>query len=214
MARKRVILLATSCKNGGLCPSGIDLDNHSQWIRIVADDGHAGPVQGIDIDFAQPLDIIEFEGKPCPMLKQKENWAILNNSCHKIYRIEPKLLTKIYQEYGYHGFWNNYGAYLTPEEMDRLDAPSETIMEVNDLYVYYNDYGKVKADFNWSNALYRISNISVTDTDFYGNNGACWRFPQAYLVISIPKECDWPDRNSPERRAYKFISKIFPIESN
>ena len=39
--RKRVLLLAVSCKNGGLCPGGIDLDNPSKCIRIVKDDGRA-----------------------------------------------------------------------------------------------------------------------------------------------------------------------------
>ena len=50
--KKRVFLLAVSCKNGGLCPGGIDLDNPKEWIRIVRDDGQAGAVQGHEIDFA------------------------------------------------------------------------------------------------------------------------------------------------------------------
>ena len=60
---KDVFLLAVSCKNGGLCPGGIDLDNPKEWIRIVRDDGQAGAVQGHEIDFAQPLDVIEFNGR-------------------------------------------------------------------------------------------------------------------------------------------------------
>ena len=55
--KKRVLLLAVSCKKGGLCPGGLDLDDPSKWIRIVRDDGQAGAVQGCDIDFAQPLDL-------------------------------------------------------------------------------------------------------------------------------------------------------------
>ena len=43
--KKRVLLLAVSCKKGGLCPGGIDLDNPSKWIRIVRDDFVAGSVQ-------------------------------------------------------------------------------------------------------------------------------------------------------------------------
>ena len=56
--KKRVLLLAVSCKTGGLCPGGLDLDDPRKWIRIVKDDGRAGAVQGRDIDFAEPLDII------------------------------------------------------------------------------------------------------------------------------------------------------------
>ena len=77
--KKRVLLLAVSCKTGGLCPGGIDLNNPNKWIRIVKDDGHSGAVQGHDIDFAQPLDVIEFNGRPMPQGKQRENWVIDNN---------------------------------------------------------------------------------------------------------------------------------------
>jgi hypothetical protein len=82
--KKRVLLLAVSCKTGGLCPGGLDLDDPSKWIRIVRDDGHAGAVQGYEIDFAQALDIIEFDGRPMPQGKQRENWVIDNKSCRKI----------------------------------------------------------------------------------------------------------------------------------
>lgn len=78
--KKRVLLLAVSCKKGGLCPGGLDLDDPSKWIRIVRDDGQAGAVQGCDIDFAQPLDVITFDGRPMPQGKQLENWVVDNNS--------------------------------------------------------------------------------------------------------------------------------------
>ena len=42
---KKVLLLAVSCKTGGLCPGGLDMEDPSKWIRIVRDDGHAGAVQ-------------------------------------------------------------------------------------------------------------------------------------------------------------------------
>ncbi|WP_254527232.1 MULTISPECIES: hypothetical protein [unclassified Sphingobacterium] len=88
--KKKVLLLAVSCKTGGLCPGGLDLDNPSQWIRIVKDDGRAGAVQGHEIDFAKPLDIIEFDGRPMPQGKQQENWVIDNNSAEKL-EIELKM---------------------------------------------------------------------------------------------------------------------------
>lgn len=40
-------------------------------------------MQGHEIDFAKPLDIIEFDGRPMPQGKQQENWVIDNNSCRK-----------------------------------------------------------------------------------------------------------------------------------
>ena len=36
------------------------------------DDGHSGAVQGHDIDFAQPLDVIEFNGRPMPQGKSEK----------------------------------------------------------------------------------------------------------------------------------------------
>ena len=110
--RKKVLLLAVSCKTGGLCPGGLDLDNPSQWIRIVKDDGRAGAVQGHEIDFAKPLDIIEFDGRPMPQGKQQENWVIDNNSCRKVESRTEDVLEWAYQQYGYKGFWRNYKSFL------------------------------------------------------------------------------------------------------
>jgi len=45
--RKRVLLMAVSCKTGGLCPGGLDLDEPLKWIRIVKNDGQAGAVQDL-----------------------------------------------------------------------------------------------------------------------------------------------------------------------
>lgn len=102
--RKRVLLLAVSCKTGGLCPGGLDLDEPSKWIRIVKDDGHAGAIQGREIDFAKPLDIIEFDGRPMPQGKQLENWVIDNNSCRKTGNRTEEVLDWVYQQYAYKGF--------------------------------------------------------------------------------------------------------------
>jgi hypothetical protein len=65
-------------------PWRFDLDDPTKWIRIVRDDGQAGAVQGREIDFAKPLDIIEFDGRHMPQGKQQENWVIDNNSCRKV----------------------------------------------------------------------------------------------------------------------------------
>lgn len=115
---KRVFLLAVSCKNGGLCPGGIDLDNPKEWIRIVRDDGRAGAVQGYEIDFAKPLDVIEFDGRPMPQGKQKENWVIDNHSCRKVGTESIRRVIQAFKEYGYHGFWNNGYSYLREDELE------------------------------------------------------------------------------------------------
>lgn len=208
MEKKKVLLLAVSCKKGGLCPGGLDLDDPRKWIRIVADDGRAGAVQGCEIDFANPLDVIEFEGRPMPQGKQQENWVIDNNSCKKIRSEEDSILDWAYQKYSYHGFWKNYGAYLTEEEFDNVDEPSESIMKVSNVKIYNNAYVKSKIDFDWAEASRRIYGISMTDQDFYDKikDGEEVNVEKAYIIIAIPKAAEFAGR------AYKFVSRIFPIE--
>lgn len=211
--KKRVLLLAVSCKHGGLCPGGIDLDNPQNWIRIVKDDGNAGAVQGHEIAFAKPLDVIEFDGRPMPQGKQIENWVIDNHSCVKKESRSKDELNQIYQDYGYHGFWGNYKAYLNEEEFNNVNSPSESILRVSNVDIYTNDWGAAKIDFDWSNARYRLKWISMTDQDFYDriNDGETVHIDNAYIVISIPKDLDYVNPGTGEKQAYKFVSRIFEI---
>ncbi len=212
--KKRVLLLAVSCKECGLCPGGIDLDNPENWIRIVKDDGCSGSVQGVDIDFARPLDIIEFDGRPMPQGKQRENWVIDNRSCRNLGRMrlndrnssDKEILDYVYEKYSYHGFWENYKAFLNKAEFEGINLPSESIMRVSNVHIYAVDNGdsiKSKIDFDWSGARYRIKWVSMTDQDYYGKDVT---FDNAYIVISIPKETGFYVN---EQRAYKFVSRIF-----
>ena len=211
--RKQVLLLAVSCKRGGLCPGGIDLDNPSQWIRIVANDGRAGAVQGHEIDFAKPLDVIEFDGTHTPQGKQQENWVINNRSCRKIGSRSTAVLNDVYRQYGYHGYWNNYKAYLNEDEFEAVTAPSESILKVTDVRIYKNQWNGAKIDFKWSGAIYPFQGVSMTDQNYYDqidNNEVTYN--NAYIVISIPKSIDdWVNPETGEKRAYKFVSKIYPI---
>ena len=210
--RKKVLLLAVSCKTGGLCPGGLDLDDPSKWIRIVKDDGHSGAIQGREIDFAKPLDIIEFDGRPMPQGKQQENWVIDNNSC-KINGSETEaILDWAYQQYSYKGFWRNYKSFLNEQEFVAVSAPSESIIKVSDVRIYRNERGSAKIDFKWDGAQYRIKGVSMTDIDFYDRiRDGDVTFENAYIITSIPKECDWALPETGEKRAYKFVSKIFNI---
>lgn len=219
--KKRVLLLAVSCKTGGLCPGGLDLSNPQKWIRIVKDDGRAGAVQGIDIDFAEPLDVIEFDGRPMPQGKQQENWVIDNNSCVNKGKgrlnngngTDKEILDWAYNKYGYHGYWNNYKSFLNEDEFENIDEPSESIMKVSNVRIYRNDYNRAKIDFDWSGAKYRLLGVSMTDQNFYDRiDDDDVTYKEAYIVVSIPKEIDdWTDPNTGEQRAYKFVSKIFDI---
>lgn len=210
--KKKVLLLAVSCKNGGLCPGGIDMDSQSEWIRIVKNDGNAGSVQGYDIDFAKPLDIIEFDGRPMPQGKQQENWVIDNRSCRKIGSVGKDRLDRIYINYGYHGFWGNIRSFLNEEEFQAISQPSESILRVSDIRIY--KYGnKAKIDFTWSGARFPIRGISMTDQDYYDivNDGNEVHYDEAYIVVSIPKDL-WYNPSIDKKQAYKFVSKVFKIK--
>lgn len=212
--KKQVLLLAVSCKTGGLCPGGIDLSNSEKWIRIVKDDGKSGAVQGHDIDFAKPLDIIEFDGRPIPQGKQKENWVIDNCSCRKIKTARYDIIHKIYKTYEYHGFWDNDKPYLTKEEFDNVTQPSESILQVRNIRIYKNSNNKAKIEFFWSGSRYKIKDVSMTDPDVFDriNNDNELYINEAYIVVSIPKDInDWINPQTGECRAYKFVSKIFEI---
>lgn len=211
--RKRVLLLAVSCKTGGLCPGGLDLDNPNKWIRIVKDDGRAGAVQGHEIDFAKPLDIIEFDGRPMPQGKQIENWVIDNNSCRKNGSRTQEVLEWAHEQYAYRGFWGNYKSFLNEQEFSAVIAPTESIMKVSDVRIYKNNWDRAKIDFDWDGAMYRINGISMTDQDFYDRiRVGDVTFDNAYILTSIPKEIDdWTHPETGEKRAYKFVSKIYGI---
>ncbi|MBL1181542.1 MAG: hypothetical protein HND27_10610 [Bacteroidetes bacterium] len=211
--RKRVLLLAVSCKTGGLCPGGLDLDDPTKWIRIVRDDGQAGAVQGREIDFAKPLDIIEFDGRHMPQGKQQENWVIDNNSCRKVGSRTEDALQWAFQQYSYKGFWGNYRTFLNEQEFNSVNVPTESFMRVTNVRIYKNEWDKAKIDFNWDGARYRITGVSMTDQDFYDRirNGDV-TFENAYILTSIPKVIDdWVHPETGEKRAYKFVSKIYGI---
>jgi hypothetical protein len=211
--RKKVLLLAVSCKTGGLCPGGLDLDDPSKWIRIVKDDGHAGAIQGHEIDFAKALDIIEFDGRPMPQGKQQENWVIDNNSCRKIGSKTQEDLNWAYEQYSYKGFWSNYKTFLNEQEFAAVNVPTESFMKVSNVRIYKNERDKAKVDFSWSGARFPIKGVSMTDQDFYDRirQGEI-TYSNAYILTSIPKEIDdWVNPNTGEKQAYKFVSKIYEI---
>lgn len=218
--KKRVLLLAVSCKTGGLCPGGLDLDNPSEWIRIVEDDGCAGAVQGYEIDFASPLDVIEFEGRPMPEGAQKENWVIDNDSCRRLgngvdiidgISTERELLDWAFQKYNYHGFWGNYRNHLTDDELNALSVPSESIMRVSNVRIYQDDNQKAKIEFSWTGSRYPIKWVSMTDQEYYDIiKTQDVNIDDAYIVISIPKDC-WYDAHNEAYKAFKFVSKVFSL---
>ena len=117
-----------------------------------------------------------------------------------------------YQQYAYKDFWGNYRAYLNEQEFAAVSAPSESIMRVSNVRIYRNDKEKAKIDFDWAGARHTIKWVSMTDQDFYDRiKEGDVTFDNAYIITSIPKECDWVIPETGEKQAYKFVSKIYKI---
>ena len=47
----------------------------------------------------------------------------------------------------------------------------------------------------------KVSTIKIDDEEI------CYKY--AIIIISIPKDADWTHPETGERRAYKFVSKVF-----
>lgn len=93
-----------------------------------------------------------------------------------------------------------------------MTQPSESLLHVSDVRIYRNDYGKAKIDFTWSGLRYPIKGVSLTDQDFYYKiDEEEIYYENAIIVISIPKYADWTHPETGEKRAYKFVSKVFWI---
>lgn len=58
-----------------------------------------------------------------------------------------------------------------------------------------------------------MKNVSLTDQDFYDildNKEVYYKY--AIIVISIPKDADWTHPETGEKRAYKFVSKVYNMD--
>jgi hypothetical protein len=210
--------LAKSCKNGALCPGGVEITLSSDgrvtgignWIRIVADDGAAGPVQEHEIAYAKPLDVVEFDIEHRPLGKQVENWVISATAGTGATVIaqfaEPQgILPYVYENYRYKDFFGNCRAFLGQQEFAQVDH-TEVIMKAANVEIYTDDRNKTKIDFDWGNPSGRIKWVSMTDPEFYREGTT--HIDSAYLVVAIPKETGL---FVSEQRAYKFVSKVFPM---
>ena len=136
-----------------------------------------------------------------------------NNSCRKVGSRGEDVLEWAYNQYSYHGYWRNYKSYLNEEEFAAVTDPSESILKVSEVKIYKNDYNRAKIDFKWNGARYKFMGVSMTDQDFYDRiDDEDVLFDEAYIVVSIPKEIDdWVHPETGEKRAYKFVSKIFEV---
>lgn len=200
----KVLILTKSDKNGGLCVAGLDVENGS-FVRLVSND--------VDSHYAIPhwcmsnvnvLDVIEVMVIcKVPSFCQQENIKVQLQQWQKIGGISINNLQDL---------TNNSEPFIFGDECFYLEEAnaqkmpySLMMVQVPDLYLSCNKYGKTKASFHYNRMFY--SNMSITDSDYYDVEG---EIGDAILVISIPDEGHLSEYYE-EKRCYKFISKIYEI---
>ncbi len=198
----KVIILTKSDKNGELCVAGINVDNDC-FVRLVSKD--------IKTHYAIPqwcmsavnvLDVIDVSVvRTVPSFCQRENIEVRLERWKPICRVSlNSILRKVNNT---EPFIFDDNCFFLDEETAQKMPNSIMMVKVGNLNVSVNQYEKTKASFVYNNVLYE--NMSITDQEFYNIEG---QYNNAILVISIP-DIGHSSKYYPEKRCYKFVSKIF-----
>lgn len=199
----QILILAKSRKFNNFCIAGIDIDS-AKWMCLVSDNNEIdGAISSKQAPFS-PLDIIKVNIiKKTPILFQPENYLVdFSYPIKKIKTIDTEALLDIVypcikQPYTY--LFYNTNPFLLYNEIQTLDS-SLLIAIVDNIYIFRNSYGKIKANFIYNNFTY--NNISVTDPSTYKT--APIFYQKALIIISLP-------HNPCNEKYYKFVANIFPI---
>ena len=208
-----MIVLTRSSKYGDYCVAGIDMSS-GRFIRLVSDNGKThGALSYRDLIMdngcnANPLDVVHItNAQYCPGGTQKENYRIdRNEQLQYIHTITTKELSHFYRTTSQSGIFNAFEPIIQPAQARKLDHSLELVC-VNNLRVYTelrNGKNRTKADFVKDGR--KLSRFSVTDPNYYGNDGAINTISKALIVCSIADD-DW----AMEHGYYVFISAIHPI---
>ena len=208
-----MIVLTRSSKYGDYCVAGIDMSS-GRFIRLVSDNGKThGALSYRDLIMdngcnANLLDVVHItNAQYCPGRTQKENYRIdRNEQLQYIHTITTKELSQFYRATSQSGIFNAFEPIIQPTRARKLDHSLELVC-VNNLKVYTesrNGKNRTKADFVKDGR--KLSRFSVTDPDYYGNDGAINSINKALIVCSIADD-DW----AMDHGYYVFISAIYPI---
>ena len=207
---RRMVVLTMSSKYGGYCVAGLDITN-GKWIRLVSEDVEThGALKQNDVIYqngmcCSPLDVIQVPVIASrPLQYQPENVLIDSEKrWEKLGVIDLKDVFQMHPPESHPYLLGNQYPYITEEKVGALGY-SLVLVKVENFVLTHPSPMKTKANFSYRCTEYK--NISVTDPVFYTYSDS-WFTPEAVLVISLP------DSPYPENRFYKFIAKIFPLNS-
>lgn len=196
----RLVVLTKSAKrrndgaNYGNCVAGINADG--EWVRLVSD-FNGDSLSDYECRQFNCLDIIDVEVTPCPIEHHPEN-------------VKLERFVENVRKYSIHDVVRKFGldddrfcfvnTFNSLDERERQQAgKSLVLIMVQNLIIYQDDRGKIKAKFIYNGQQYK--DISVTDNQYRKP----LEFEDAYIVVSLPNE------TKGYARYYKFIAAIYPI---
>ena len=205
---RKIVVLAESSKDGGLCVAGVDY-NSGKWIRLVKKDGEPitkGIMQYADRTSVKILDCVRLYtiGSAATPI-QPEN--VYLNTAINIQRIKKISLRELLEIHNLENHRNILGSntHVIRANAERVGHSLE-LVKVNNAVLYRvpgsKGYDKLKLEFDYSDTHYY--NMSVTDPDYYyvkdGTN-----LGDAILVISLA------NNNYKDYGYFKLVAKIFRL---
>lgn len=217
---KEILILTKSCKNGGYCVAGIDLETKKS-VRLVSDDqGTQGALSKDDLRYidgeCQIFDKIKVTIiREEPLLHQSENLLVDTSKClKKLESVGIKDVLNVLENckdmFPY--IFKDTCPYLSENQVSNVNHSLE-IVRVKNLKLYIKTYNydnkekiKTKANFEYNGEQY--NEISVTDSDYYNITDYNSNINEAILIVSLPNK---PIGN--DKYYYKFIAKIIRLDN-
>lgn len=209
----KVVILAVSKKKGGWCVVGKNLDNLTQWIRLVGDkngrelyDREITIMDGTRNRLLMTQDVVDVElGEDCPLPYQPENK--LYKKIQFIKRLD--CIDEKFLDSAGIVFENNY-AYVYANEACK--SRSVILVKVSNLTIEYNEPNgenvKPKTYANFKHGWFNYENLRVTDpscraTESIGNAFVCVSLGEPFNPIENGVK-KWPND-----RHYKIVAAVY-----
>lgn len=206
--KKTIVILARSIKNHQLCIAGKDLDT-KEWIRPVSN------IHGAAITREQCR--LTFEGAGYtwdskvlhnaeiefvahrPLYYQPENYEIAGSQWLQRYNSDIRTLFTLLDFPD--TLWGSSSNRVSTNLIKNGVSASLYLIQVKNLYLYINQYGKRKVDFAYNGIQY--TNFSCTDPNVDFLRSKSERYNNAILCLSLGEL--FPQDNC----HYKIVASIF-----
>ena len=188
--KKTIVILAKSIKHQHFCIAGKDLETR-QWIRPVSNkDGgiitreqskltFQGAGYSWDSKILHNVEIYFLAHSP--LYFQPENYVISEIPWQQRYKSSPDILFSLLDNPK--DLWGNNSCKINRNDIRNPIEASLYLIYVNNLFLYWNEFGKRKVCFTYNNV--RHENFSCTDPNFDELIRKNNQFSQAILCLSL-----------------------------